>query len=105
MPMRQVYHPFTLTNIDILFPDIHMLMLITPWSWDPATEDIQAQTSSRLASAPGWVGAEVVEVDIPDTRAALQASSNRDMVMVESVCFLQRKTQQSVRHVIRRLYL
>ena len=104
MPMRQVYHPFTLTNIDILFPDIHMLMLITPWSWDSATEDIQAQTSSRLASAPGWVGA-AVEVDIPDTRAALQASSNRDMVMVESVCFLQRKTQQSVRHVIRRLYL
>ena len=70
-----------------------MLMLITPWSCDPATEDIQAQTSSRLASAPGWVGAEVVVVDIPDTRAALQASSIMDMFMAESVCFLQRKTQ------------
>ena len=81
-----------------------MLMLITPWSWDPATEDIQAQTSSRLASAPGWVGAEVVVVDIPDTKAALRASSNKDMVMVESVCFFQRKTQ-NVRHEIRCLYL
>merc|ERR1719350_853372 len=71
--------------MDILFPDIHMLMLITPWSWAPATEDIQAQTSSRLASAPGWAGAGVVVVDIPDTRAALRASSIKDMVMVESV--------------------
>ena len=87
-----------------MFPAIHMLMLITPWSCDPATEDIQAQTSSRLASAPGWVGAEVVVVDIPDTRAAVQVSSNKDMVMMESVCFFQRKTQ-SAKHVNRRLYL
>ena len=78
--------------MDILFPDIHMLMLITPWSWDPATEDIQAQTSSRLASAPGWAGAEVV-VAIPATRAALQPSSNKGiiLVMVMVMCFFQKQ--------------
>ena len=76
--------------MDILFPDIHMLILMNPWSWAPATEDIQAQTSSRLASAPGWAGAEVVVVAIPATRATQQPSSNKGiiLVMVLVMCLL-----------------
>ena len=84
-----------------------MLMLMTPWSWAPATEDIQAHTSSRLASAPGWAGAEEVVVDIPATRATLQISSikGKVLVMVEVLCFLQRKTLNDRYVMIRRLYL
>ena len=95
------------TCIDILFPDIHMLMLITPWSWAPATEDIQAQTSSRLASAPGWAGAGVVVVDIPATRAALQTRTNKGIVLVivEVLCFLQRKTQSCISGVEETVYI
>ena len=75
--------------MDILFPDIHMLMVTAPWSWDWATEDIQLQTSSRLASGPGWAGAEVVVEAIPDTREVTQPSSKKDsgviLVMVETI--------------------
>ena len=95
--------------MDILFPDIHMLMLMTPWSCDPATEDIQDQTSSKLASAPGWAGADVVVVAIPATRATQQPSSNKGiiliLVMVLVMCFLLGKTQSGTYGVMRRLYI
>ena len=66
--------------MDILLPDIHMLMLTVPWSWDWAMEDIHCQTWSSVASGPGWAGAAVVVGGlgaIPATRAAQQLSNTR----------------------------
>ena len=69
--------------MDILLPDIHMLMLSLPSSWDPATETIQSQTSWSVASGPGWGGATVVVVvDMLVTRVVMQLSRNSDNILI-----------------------
>ena len=48
-----------------------------PWSRAAATEDSQAHTSCRLAPAPGFEGAGLVEVAMFATRAALRLPWSR----------------------------
>ena len=76
--------------MDILLPDIHMLMLSLPSSWDPATETIQSQTSWSVASGPGWGGATVVVVvDMLVTRVVVQLSRNSDNILIMLVLKMQ----------------